>query len=88
MTTDAVIPTLTVRTAGLAAVFDPGDSKAWACGGFRTAWPLGMGIVSPQSLLSFPFRGYVIFFRYQAETFEVVNVLEGHRDFLSLFTQG
>ena len=48
MTTDAVIPTLTVRTAGLAAVFDPGDSKAWACGGFRTAWPLGMGIVSPE----------------------------------------
>ena len=48
MTTDAVIPTLTVRTAGLAAVFDPGDSKAWACGGFRTAWPLGMGILSPE----------------------------------------
>ena len=35
---------------------------------------------------SFPFRGYVIFFRYQAET--VVNVLEGHRDFPSLFGQG
>ena len=37
---------------------------------------------------SFAFRGYVIFFRYQAETFEVVNVLEGHRDFPSLFTHG
>ncbi len=37
---------------------------------------------------SFAFRGYVIFFRYQAETFEVVKVLEGHRDFPSLFTQG
>ena len=37
---------------------------------------------------SFAFRGYVIFFRYQAETFEVVKVLEGHRDFPSLFTHG
>lgn len=29
---------------------------------------------------SFPFQGYVIFFRYAGETLEVVNVLEGHRD--------
>lgn len=29
---------------------------------------------------SFAFRGYVIFFRYAGERFEVVNVLEGHRD--------
>ena len=29
---------------------------------------------------SFPFKGYVIFFRYVGDTFEVVNVLEGHRD--------
>ena len=36
---------------------------------------------------SFPCRGYIIFFRYEAETFEVVNVLEGHRDFPSLFTE-
>ena len=36
---------------------------------------------------SVPFRGYVIFFRYDAETFEVVNVLEGHRDFPSLFNE-
>jgi toxin ParE1/3/4 len=26
------------------------------------------------------FRGYVIFFRYEGDDFEVVNVLEGHRD--------
>ena len=37
---------------------------------------------------SFPFRGYIIFFRYQGETFEVVNVLEGHRDFPGLFGEG
>ena len=34
---------------------------------------------------SFPFRGYLIFFRYEADTFEVVNVLEGHRDVLTHF---
>jgi plasmid stabilization system protein ParE len=36
---------------------------------------------------SFPHRGYIIFFRYEADTLEVVNVLEGHRDFPSLFTE-
>lgn len=34
---------------------------------------------------SFAFRGYVIFFRYIDEAFEVVNVLEGHRDIESAF---
>jgi plasmid stabilization system protein ParE len=34
---------------------------------------------------SFPYRGYIIFFRYEADTFEVINVLDGHRDFPSLF---
>jgi toxin ParE1/3/4 len=34
---------------------------------------------------SFPFKGYVIFFRYVEETFEVVNVLEGHRDIDAYF---
>jgi toxin ParE1/3/4 len=29
---------------------------------------------------SFAFRGYVIFFRYTADAFEVINILEGHRD--------
>jgi Plasmid stabilization system protein len=29
---------------------------------------------------SFAFRGYVIFFRYVDDAFEVINVLEGHRD--------
>jgi toxin ParE1/3/4 len=29
---------------------------------------------------SFPFGNYVIFFRYQGDVFEVVNILEGHRD--------
>jgi len=25
-------------------------------------------------------KGYVIFFRYRAQSFEVVNIIEGHRD--------
>jgi plasmid stabilization system protein ParE len=38
-------------------------------------------------LRSFPYRGYVIFFRYGAGTFEVVNVLEGHRDVRSMLAE-
>ena len=34
---------------------------------------------------SFPFKGYEIFFRYEKATFEVVNVLEGHRDIDAYF---
>jgi len=29
---------------------------------------------------SFAFRGYIIFFRYVEDRFEVVDILEGHRD--------
>ena len=34
---------------------------------------------------SFAYKGYVVFFRYDAGTFEVVNVLEGHRDIIAYF---
>jgi toxin ParE1/3/4 len=34
---------------------------------------------------SFPFKGYMIFFRYRAGRFEVVDILEGHRDVESFF---
>ena len=34
---------------------------------------------------SFAFRNYVIFFRYKADTFEVVNILEGHREIVTYF---
>jgi plasmid stabilization system protein ParE len=36
---------------------------------------------------SFAFRGYVIFFRYQGTTLEIVNVLEGHRDIDAYFRE-
>jgi plasmid stabilization system protein ParE len=29
---------------------------------------------------SFPFKGYIIFFRYVGDRFEVVNILNAHRD--------
>lgn len=39
---------------------------------------------------STPFRGYLIFFRYlpsetDRDIFEVVNVIEGHRDLIAYF---
>jgi plasmid stabilization system protein ParE len=34
---------------------------------------------------SFPYKGYVIFFRYIDDTFEVVDILEGHRDIEAWF---
>jgi plasmid stabilization system protein ParE len=36
-------------------------------------------------LRSAPYKSYVIFFRYVGERFEVVNILEGHRDILAYF---
>lgn len=36
---------------------------------------------------SFAFKGYVIFFRYEGQVFEVVNILEGHRDIISYFRE-
>ena len=59
--------------------------------GKLAALPGTLGRARPElrpDIRSFPYRGYIIFFRYQAETFEVVNVLEGHRDFTNLFTEG
>ncbi len=36
-------------------------------------------------LRSFAYRGYVIFFRYNDDCLEVVNILEGHRDIVAYF---
>jgi toxin ParE1/3/4 len=36
---------------------------------------------------SFSFKGLVIFFRYEGDTFQVVNVLEGHRDIIAYFRE-
>ncbi len=37
---------------------------------------------------SFACKGYVIFFRYDGDVLEVVNVLEGHRDIDASFRDG
>jgi toxin ParE1/3/4 len=47
-----------------------------------------MGRARPElrpDIRSFVFKGYVIFFRYEGDNFEVVNVLEGHRDLVGHF---
>jgi toxin ParE1/3/4 len=31
-------------------------------------------------LRSFPYRGYLILFRYRGDALEIVNIVEGHRD--------
>lgn len=38
-------------------------------------------------LRSFPFEGYVILFRYAGRRFEVVNIIEHHRDIDSYFAR-
>jgi hypothetical protein len=38
------------------------------------------------SIRSSAFKGYVIFFRYVGDRFEVVNIIEGHRDINELFS--
>ena len=48
-----------------------------------TALETTIGRARPElrpDIRSFPYKGYVIFFRYAAGRFEVVNILEGHRD--------
>ncbi len=50
--------------------------------------PGTMGRARPElrhDIRSFAFKGYVIFFRYHPDTFEVINVFEGHRDIIAYF---
>lgn len=50
--------------------------------------PGTMGRARPEiraDLRSTPYKNYVVFFRYVEERFEVVNILEGHRDILAYF---
>ena len=50
--------------------------------------PGTLGSARPElgaGIRSFPYRGYVVFFRYGADTLEVVTILEGHRDVTGAF---
>ncbi|MFS8112995.1 type II toxin-antitoxin system RelE/ParE family toxin [Rhizobium jaguaris] len=52
--------------------------------------PGHMGRPRPElrhDMRSFVFRSYIIFFHYVDDVFEVLNVLEGHRDLDSHFHQ-
>jgi toxin ParE1/3/4 len=50
-----------------------------------------MGRARPElweDIRSSAYKSYVIFFRYDGDILEVVNVLEGHRDFEAFFSAG
>ena len=51
--------------------------------------PGTLGVARPElhpDIRCFPFRGYLIFFRYLGDdTLEIVNILEGHRDVIVAF---
>jgi plasmid stabilization system protein ParE len=55
------------------------------------ALPGTLGRARPElrpDIRSFTFRGYVILFRYVDDVFEVVNIIEGHRDIEALSKSG
>lgn len=55
------------------------------------ALPGTIGRARPElgsGLRSMTHKGYVIFFRYVGDRFEVVNILEGHRDIDAAFEDG
>jgi plasmid stabilization system protein ParE len=39
------------------------------------------------NLRSFPYKGYIIFFRHRGDLLEIVNILGAHRDLPPLFTK-
>ncbi len=52
--------------------------------------PATIGRTRPElrpDVRSFPYRGYVIFFRYRESYFEVANIIEGHRDIDAQFAE-
>jgi len=53
------------------------------------AAPIHMGRPRPElmpELRSYPYRNYMIFFRYVGDILEVVSVIEGHRDVGAFFS--
>ena len=49
-----------------------------------------MGRLRPElreSLLSFPYGNYVIFFMYNEDYLEIVTIIEGHRDIEAIFEE-
>jgi toxin ParE1/3/4 len=50
--------------------------------------PGTLGTARPElryEVRSFAYKGYVILFRYGADTLEIINIIEGHRDFDAVF---
>jgi toxin ParE1/3/4 len=63
------------------------DALRQHCRKFATL-PGTLGRARPElrsDIRSMAFKSYVIFFRYVGDTFEVVNIIEGHRDIEALY---
>ena len=77
------ILTYTAEQSGSVSVSEAFVRKLRAKCHKLAASPGTLGRARPElrpDIRSFPYLGYVIFFRYEGDRFEVVNVLEGHRD--------
>ena len=56
---------------------------------YLASLPGELGRARPElrtDIRSFAFKNYVIFFRYLPDQFEVINVLQGHRDIVAYFS--
>ncbi|MGA8172459.1 MAG: type II toxin-antitoxin system RelE/ParE family toxin [Methylocystis sp.] len=54
------------------------------------SFEIAIGRARPElgpGIRGFPYKGYVIFFHYVDERFEVINILEGHRDVEAYFSE-
>ena len=82
------ILTYTAQESGSVAVAEAFVSKLRARCHKLAGSPGVLGRALPElrpDIRSFPYVGYVIFVRYVGERFEVVNILEGHRDIETYF---
>lgn len=71
------------QESGSRAVANAFDAKLRAECRRLASLPGHMGIQRPElgeDIRSTPFGNYVIFFRYRGEAFEIITILEGHRD--------
>ena len=65
------------------------ERKRGRCCRVRRTLPGTLGRARPelgQGLRGFAIRGYIIFFRDEANTLVFINIVEGHRDMHALFT--
>ena len=77
------------RESGNVAVGQAFAEKLMARCEYLAGLPGILGTYRPElrpDIRSQPYRGYVIFFRYEGERVEIVNILNGRRDIGHYFT--